>query len=338
MSDVKIRVNGTPLEMVAHYAEVKVTHRKNGGCWALDWIMDVPPGFRHPALQRGAIVEAHVSASRIWKGRLVIDGAGEYRADGLCRDLETAAAINLTEASIDPGEALFYAGGRKAWGGGTIVTFSPVATAADGLHTVAELLDLWIEESDDDYWWVDRHGTLWTSNDPTAPKFWLTPGMGEVGLIDEEFATSWRALYFDSAAGATKMVAATDSTWTGPRVERLADFTGRGAISATKAQTMVNSLLKRTGPRTGMTNPITVTADHLTNTGGGKVGLANVKAGDMLRLQGLRDPRGQGFSTDVVIGESVWDVGAGEITLSPAGMAARDFSKIVEAAGGKLSL
>ena len=336
-SAIQIRVGGAWLSSVAPWGNPVVTHRRRGGCWALSWDMGVKAGWTDARIEQGALVEAFLGAMRIWVGFLseFDPEEGTFEAMGLARRYETMAALNLDGPTNDLGNAIFFAGARGS-GIGSVHTWGIVDDNSGEPRYISELLDLWAEQNPGKYWYVDRMGALWQGTDPTEPQWWVMPGAASLGVADDGYATSWRGRYFDSATSTYKIVTAT--TTAPVAVERLADLTGRGAITQAKAQSIVNGFLDQSDRRTGWTNPFTVSALSLANKGGGYVGLGMVMARDKIRLQGLPDLRRGTSSTDAVIDESIWDVDAGEITLKPVDTADRDFASIVESQGGVLSL
>lgn len=336
-SPVQIKVGGEVLSTIASWGNPVVTHRRRGGCWSLSWDMDVTSGWTDARIVQGASVEAFLGSSRIWVGFLdeFDPGEGSFEARGQGRRFETMVAKDNVGLTTDLTAAINWAGFRGS-GVGTVQTWGTVEDNSGEPRTIEELADMWAEENPGKYWYVDRMGAMWQGEDPTEPRWWVMPGTAALGVTDDEYATSWAGWYFDSGTSTYKMVTASTSATVA--VEKAVDLTARGAISQAKAQAIVDGFLAQSERRTGWTNPITVSSLSLANKGGGYAGLGMVKAGDMIRLQGFRDQRQAAPYTDAVVGESVWDVDAGEITLKPVDTADRDFSSVVEAAGGKLSL
>jgi hypothetical protein len=338
---VWISVNGTPLQFIGYWGDPVITHRWPYGSWELRWRMELKPNQRTNVLRRNADVIAYVGPSRVWRGYLTEPDfdSGEFIANGAARQGETAQAFDESyNATTVPNTAIDEARMRGAlwWTRSNLFPISadPFGTVdADEFGSVNELLDAW-SVSVAKKWWIDPDLYVRADADPTTPMWQVTPGAGTLGVADSDYWTHLYAVY-DTGAGYAK-VTASDTSQNVGRVERRIDLTDRGILTAPQAQGIVDGLIAQGIARTGWANGIQVGHGQVLTMGSTAASLSQVRAGHMVRLNGLFDERGLSAFTDIVIGESVWNVAADELQLNPVGLAARDLSSIVESAGGSL--
>lgn len=334
-----ITVNGTPLSFIGYWGEPVVTHRRRGGSWALTWKMDLPRGFHHEDLVRGAAVRGLVGPTKHWRGILTepdLDSM-EFTAQGSCRMAETALALDLSGATAHPGDAILFASGRGVIDWGTLDVLTPVPGDAlpDGLLTLADLLDAYVKPTGKN-WRVDTQGLLSIYDDPTEPVWMVPPGSTILGVADDDYWTGLVATYLDPV-GAYDKVYASDPNAPAPHRERGVDLTPRGRLTTVEAQAILDGMLAKGLARTGWTNGIEVASGELRNMGYTRAALSAINAGEMVHLPGLRDERGVAGYTNVVVDETVWNVSEGRLQLNPVGLAPRDLSSIIESMGGVLT-
>lgn len=335
-----ITVNGQPLSFIGYWGEPVVTHRRRGGSWELSWKMDLPRGFYHPDLVRGAEVRGKVGPTLHWRGILTepdLDSM-EFVAQGACRAAETTLALDAGGATSHLGDALAYANTRGFINWFTVAeTFGAVTDAevTDRLNTIADLLDAYVLATGRN-WKVTPQGQLMTYADPTEPRWATPPGGTILGVADDDYWTDLAATYLTSS-GAYGKVYSTDVLAPAPRRERGVDLTPRGRLTEAAAQDILDAMLAKGLARTGWTNGIEVAAGELRTMGYTQAALSAFDAGEMLHLPGLRDERGVSAYTNVVIDETVWNIAEGRLQLNPVGLAPRDLSSIIESMGGVLS-
>lgn len=339
---VWISVNGTPLQFVGYWGEPVITHRWPYGSWECSWQMDLKPNQRTNVLRRNADVIVHVGPSRIWRGYLSEPNfdSGEFTAKGAARQGETAQAFDASyNATTVPNTAIDEARMRGALWWSRLALF-PISSTALGtvdaalFDSVSSLMDAWTN-SVGKQWWIDTDLIVRADADPTTPRWQITPGAATLGVADSDF---WTALYGVYSTGSSyAKVSASDNSQNVGVVERRVDLTQRGVLTAPQAQSIIDGLLAKGLARTGWTNGITVGAGQVLTMGGTAAALSMVRAGQMVRLNGLFDERGLSAYTDIIVAESTWNVRSGELNLTPQGMAARDLSSIVESAGGSLA-
>lgn len=337
----QVRVGGTWLSSLGWWGEQTVRHRWPYGCWETTWSMNLPTYSRPPALVTGANVDVYFGATPIWSGRLAEPNwdSQEFTAVGHVRDGEQALCLTgagVTTATPDVAIDAAINRGSVRWVRSaplSNVTFAE-ADNTDSLNYLGALLDAWSVEQNK-RWAVGADRKVYAAADPTTPTWYVTPGAGVLGVADEDYVTDVYGRY-RSTNGAYATARATDTSQGLGTREVGVDLTPLGRISSTKAQNVVNGILAKSKARTGWTNGVTVTADQVTSPGGIPASLATVTAGQMVRLQGLLDQRGIATYTDIVLGETVWDVDEGTLQLNPVGLAERDLRSIVENAGGQL--
>lgn len=342
-SPAQVRVGGdTWLTSLGWWGELTVTHRWPFGCWETTWQMALQPFERPRSLVRGASVELFHGPDRIWSGTLTDPNwdTGEFVAQGHCRPAETTQALTtLGESSSTPDAAIDAAIARGAlnWVRPASLSSVPFAESdtTEQLNTVAALLDAWSDEQSL-RWAVDADRRVYAASDPTTPAWYVMPGSGVLGVADEDYVTDVYGRYRTPTGTFATASAQDRSQGVGVR-EIGVDLTRLGRLSSMRAAAVCAGILAKTKARTGWTNGITVTPEQITTLGGVPAHPSLVVAGQVVRLQGLLDERGFATSTDVVLGETVWNVTAGTLDLNPVGLAARDLASIVAAAGGVLS-
>ena len=338
----EVRIGGWQMSGIAAWGDLHTTTRMTGD-WQASWSMIRDPRKqlqRHPSLVYGADVEVMYGPEPVWVGSLAEPNwdSGELVALGAPRQAETAlcfTAAGLT--TTKPNTAIDQAIARGAWDvtRGSDFGTTPVGEGDDaGIQTsVARLLDAWAADEDQapiNGWRVDRRRVLHAiTADSTNPDWHITPGSGEMGAADDERLDRVFVRYLNSS---TSLLATASYPATTPAggVERGADITNRGAITATKAGKIAQGIWNKMNGQSGWTNGLTVNRSQVTTPGGIAANLALIKAGDAMRLLDVTDPRGLAHHIDVVIGDTDYDWSAGTIQLNPVGLAARTFEAVLE--------
>jgi hypothetical protein len=328
---VQVRINGQWLSSIAPWGELNWSHNADGGCAEASWKMDLPNTYSHPALTRGKIVEIKVGPENVWKGVLLepdVDDDWTFTAQGLsalakdflCFD----ASLNTTSKPNTAVDQAILRG--LPWTKPNSLS-SPAFAATDTtaeLNYVADLLNAW-STSESKRWGVNADGEVYAQIDPTTPTWHLTPGAGRFGLADDDYASDLFIRYLTSGAGyATATVADTVARANFGRREYGVDGTPRGLLTSTQAAALGTGLLAKGKARLGYTNAVEVSRYQLTTPGGTPAYLPFVKAGDLVRMFGVRNEQGQPLNyVDWVIGETHYEAGSETIGLAPVGLVGR---------------
>lgn len=340
----QLRVGGYWLASVGAWGDLTWSTRRPGGCYEASWSMDLPPDYRHPALERGKKVEVMDGMLPIWTGTLTepdrSSQAWSLTAEGLCREAEHYFAFDgslNTVSTADTAVDNAITRGLPWIRRDSIATFALVeGDTTGGLNTVAALLDAFSDRLSQ-RWEVDAAGVVTMTADRTTPTWHLTPGVASLGVADDEYASHVYGRFQDSGnAGAYTTVVASDAAaaarW-GHR-EYPADLTPLGPIPASRATSIVNGILAKGKGRPGYTNGLEVTSYELTNAGGNPADLSAVVAGQVVRAHGMFDDTqylsGQPF-LDMVLGEVSYTDGSETVNLTPLNTAPRTLAAIQEA-------
>lgn len=341
-------VAGVPVGTVCPVGDLQVDVRWPFGSYALSAELLLRRKQRPKFIARDAPAELRVGAVPVWAGSVaeVSWADGTVTCSGAARDAETAdalAADGKTTSSPDTAVDVAIArGALPGWSRPASVHAAALAAVETArVHKVAALLDA-ASPVTGKRWTVDPHRRLLAAADPTTPRFFILPGVGELDWATERYASRINARYADAAAGGALK---TISVGTGS-IEQAVDLTKRrGPISTATATTIVTNIL-RDSLQGGWANGIEFAYGDVVDAGGNRVPLhtvaAAVGAGAMFRNLGQPDPRPDATSLalDFVAGQALWEpVGAtgGTVTVMPFGAADRDFDAIVSEQGGEVA-
>lgn len=321
---------------------IEVDMRWPLGGYQLDFNILLGTRQRPAIIAKGARCDLVFSGLTIFPGRISeVDWAeGKVTVTGLCRDAETTAALTAAGVTTStPDIAIDAAIARGAWAVTRPASLSSTPVAASDetaeVNYAAALLDLWAGDNGK-RWYVDRDGAVRSGVDPTTPELYILPGAGELSWASDQQASRLIGRWQDAAGVLHTAFAGSGSN------EKLIDLTSRGALTSTQAASILTKILAQSTSG-GWAGGITVAAQQVTTLGGRTPTLSRVTAqagrGLMVRLLGHRDPRPGRFAltTDVVIGQAVWNVDDGTIALTPMGTVARDLASIVESFGGSVA-
>lgn len=326
---MQIWIDGVPVAAIGngYFGDVELIDRWPGGPFEATFGLALPPGFRHPVLQRGREVVFTDAAARRWGGTIAdIDrDTWKITADGYCRQAESTPALTgagatsavpdtVIDAAIARGELV---GWRRAasYGASPLTT----ATTTDELNTVDTLLTDYAALAGQ-RWSVDADGYVARATDAVTPTLYLAPGNLDVGVVDDQYATHVFLRYRDATnAGAYTTASvvdqvAADSFDPKSITESAVDL---GPITPTKAVALATALLNRMRPRLGWTESIEINGSQLTDMTGQPADLLSVTAGRVLRIFGSYDEQSGAGVVDAVVGESRYTPGARTITLAP---------------------
>lgn len=340
---LEIRLDGVWLSTLAPWGALKVTSRwgdGGSGTWEVAFSLSVPPGFRHQAIRRGALVEVVDSGFVVESGILSEPDRSSWNlvASGLCRQ---AAGFQCLNSSNEPTSVLNVAVDQAIarglpWTRPTSLRSSKYAETnqTDNLNDLAVLLD-GVADLQGQRWGVTPTGAVFLAADPTTPDLLLAPGVDALGAADDEYASALIVRYRDDVTHAYETIVVTDpaaiDAW--DYTERPADLTGLGEISSADATAVGQSILNKGSARLDWVGDITATRGQVLSTGGGAVDPSTVRAGQMIRIPvPFDDQRNLTGVThlDLVIGQAVYEEGSDAVTISPLGSTARTFAAVIE--------
>lgn len=333
----EVFVNGRPLTSIGYWGDLEVTHTWPLGSWELKWSMALSPHERPQELVAGADVYCAVGPHRIWAGNLPeIDWAGgEFAATGANREGEGTLCFDpswnttsVLDVAIDKG----IAAGFLNWTRPTSISSTAFAatSSTDSLNYVAALADA-VTAEQLKRWYVDPWRAVRAAPDPTTPTAMLLPDNGVLGVAAEKQVGTVFGRYLDSTTGTYKT-----ASYGSGRPAKAASWIGLGPMSAARATELCAGAWKPLQAQTGWTNGLTIQQGELMTMGGVDMPLWMFNAGPsgMLRLLGVRDPRGLNANTDIVIAKSIWRPGDKTLQVDPVGKVARDFASLVTESGG----
>jgi hypothetical protein len=298
--------------------------------------MALGPTERPPFMVQGAPVEVPVGSRPVFAGYLSGLGwdDGTFSASGAAREGEETlcfAADGTTSSTPDVVLDAAISRGVLSWSRPAALSNVALAAGDDTaeLNYVTDLLDAWSTTAGQ-RWAVNPDRQVYAATDPTTPAYYIAYGAAELGVADDALVGRLTGGWFD-VNGDPHFT----SVGTG-RPEVAVNMANLGPIDSTTATNVLNAILAKTGARLAFTSTITVDQSMVTTPGGVHPKLWQLRSGLLYRMVGLRDPRNGLPYTDVLMGESVWDVDAATVQLTPIDLAARDLSSIVADAGLEL--
>lgn len=337
-----IRSGGYWLDSIAPYGDVQTTWRcsvEGGGLDVVEWQMDLPYDFDHPALRRGARVELMDGAERVGQADLNEPGRTEsgrsFTAAGLYRQAERFSCLDADdETTTIPDLAIDQANLRGCpirRSGVVYATAVKTGSVTEGLNTLASLLTVLGEEVGR-FWTVNADGIVRFPAMPTTPTWHLVPGVADPGIADDEYASTLIGRYKTGSGNVTAIREDTAATARWGYAEAPVDLTPLGVITGTRAQSVLAGLLAAGRSRLTFTDRLEVDANQLLTAGGRPAPLSAVRAGQMVRAYGL-EAYSQWLNgkpwLDFVIGEATWANGSDVISIAPVGLAARTYEDLL---------
>ena len=336
----EVRVGGFWLSSIVPQGWGELRHgTRVNGAWEASWTIPNTRTWRHPALVYGALVEIMLGPVCVFAGTLEEPDwdSGQFVAMGACRDGETAVALTAGGVtSTVPNTVIDAAIARGVLSWTRVGNFGTTAVgdadSLSGVVTIQSVLDAWAQENDSN-WYVDNQRNLIIKPlDETTVDWFVVPGSGVLGSASEERVDRVFVRYIDSTTKRRATASYPASTPVGG-VEKPADITNRGAMSAAKATSIAQGMWSDLQGRPGWTNGLTLKGGQVTTPGGVVADLAIPAAGDTMRLLGVADVRGVSHNTDVVIGDTDYTWEDDEIQANPVGVAARDTESVLEEVG-----
>ena len=341
MADIEPFVGGRPLSTIAPWGDVKWSERFDGGCWEASWQMQVRQGWSHPAIRRGADVEVRLGAHVLFAGKLTEPDRDSWlmTATGLSREGERFTALatdgtagryigESTENAVAEGLPWDY------WPVPLPSHANPVqGEESDGTNTVSAM---WTAASAAAgwYWGVGPDRIPYARPRPTLPSWRVAPGVVDLGVADDEFATHLVGTYLTptlTRARVTRGNTLAAERW--GRVERPVDLTVRKVMTLAQAEATLDGMLAKIGPRPGYTTGLELGPHEITTWGGTRAHLPSIRAGQMVRLYGITDDLTGRPYHDIVIGEVRHEAASQMVYIEPLGLAARNLTAVLEGTG-----
>lgn len=337
----EIRIGDWWMSGIAPWGDLRTSTRLVGD-WQASWQIVRHPRrrlLRHPALVAGARVTVMLGPEPVWTGSLVEPDwdSGELTALGVARQADTALCLTAGGSmTTKPNVAIDQAISRGAWdvvrGHDFGSTAIGEADGAGSLKYVAQLLDAWAEDDDNpDRWYVDTRRVLRAATtDESNPQWFITPGVGELGVAGTERVDRVFLRYYDSTDSNNLKTASYPASTPAGGVERGVDATVLGPITPTQAGKRAEGIWRKMKGKPGWTNGLTLLPGQIATPGGVPVHPALVRAGGAARLLGAPDPRGLAHHLDVVTGDTELEWDALRLQVNPVGLADRTFEAVLE--------
>lgn len=331
---LSLKVGGQWLSTIGSYGNVVVEFGLHGS-EAAEWEMS--PNTTHPIIRGNKPVQIFDGGICIWSGTLVEPGNdGQYSARGLWRQAESTPALNSSgDYTTFPNDAIAQAAvrGDITWTG-TVAGVDAAWATANGELTLAQLLDGYCAEQAL-RWVVGPTGVVRTLVDPTTPS-WHVPHVASgrgMSPAEDEFVTHLvgRYLVGSGTFDAETVGSATAASVFGRRTARV-DLTPVGIITAARANAILTGMFLLSGARMGWGEGLELSYGQITTPGGVPATLAQVQAGQMVRLNGVVDtsrPNLLTSSIDIVIASSHYVEAEDRISLTPISYAPRTLSDIL---------
>lgn len=345
-STAGVRVGGVWLRTLAAWGDLTVKHGRNGPLEA-SWSMALPTSRRPSPLVRNARVEIFSGPFLVWSGTLVEPDwdSMTFTALGNSRELEGAECLTAAGAVTSKvNTALDQAKARGAislvregdFGNTDLAGPEGSAGVSDPEPgKLNELLNLWAVENNSQWRTTPDGRVTIAPEDEASPRWLILPGVGTLGVADDDITDRVFLRYFDSAATQYRTASYPATTPAGG-VERRASITHLGPMTSARATSIAQGMYnKAQAGRTGWTNGVEAAAGQIITRGGLDANLALIRAGHTVRLLDAVDPRGVSRHTDVVLAETEWRPSDETIQLNPVGLAARTWEQVMEEANAR---
>lgn len=344
----QVYVRNTLADSLGYVAGLSWSHvygEGPSGCKEAAFTVATPRGGVFPELARGSSVEICEGAGPVWWGlireatrngevmEISAQGAGFFLEDYGARDgVNPTTRVDLAvNGAISRGWPIARVAGFPSWASTAVASVDTKA-----LNTTAAVVTEGSKQNGV-RWTVREDRVLRFETDQTTVKWVHTPAVGSLGVGDDDFYSHVGVRYLDSGTSANAVVWVGDDSATGPaakwgRKEAPVDLTGLGPMTATKATSLANARLALVGARLSWTQGLDIPLAQLRDVNDIPAHASQVRAGDILRLNGIADEQGTvrpTVSTDIVIGEVRYIDGEASVYVEPLGLAARDFNSIL---------
>lgn len=326
---LSVRSAGIPLDTIGVVTDLKVTANLQGTL-TIDFSMALPRGFRHYALQQGALVQ-------VCAGPLVIDAGvmaepdrdnGTFTADGLSRIAErflTADAANLDaaiDAALSRGLGSYWSRPTSLSATGAVPAYVPLSRA----------LDEHVARNKSMRWRVAPDGRLQTYLYDTTPTLALSPTTPAMQTADDNYASR---LFVGHASGVTQVADAGSAERHGAREE----YVDLSSLSLINAEEVAGAILADGKARPAYTEGLEVFAGQLTNLGGAAPEPWQVRPGQMIQHFGTLDNDGAPSlgSFNWVLGSVTYGATGYPCVLQPKDRVARTQAEVIAEQVGRLA-
>ena len=335
----QVFLDGQPLSTIAAWGNLTYSERLSGGCWEASWDMEVPDGWHHPAVRRGADVEIRIGGLAVWSGTMSEPDRDSWTmtAQGYSRQGEDYPALDAT------GAAGRYIGATTEYAvlDGLPWNYRPitlpshanpvVGVEAEGINAISTLWDA-AADAAGMFWGVGPDRVPYMTPRPTEPTWHAVPGSVVLGVADDDYRSHLYGRYLTASltrATAKRGDDAAATRW-GRKYETV-DLIPRGVMDATKANSILDGMLAKIGPRPGFSNALELGPYEITG-GGSPAFLPNVRTGQMIRCHGIVDDSLIPLPyLDIIVSE-VRKTQGGTVYIEPLGLAARNLSAVLEGA------
>lgn len=344
-----------PLDTLGVVSALSYATAVPGGDTTCTLSLSLPVDANPPALTVGRMLQVFDGPALVWGGTLDDPQRGTpWQVSGT--GLSTLAANYLAldasgNPTTDPNTAIDQAIARGLAWKRTATLPTPTVTPSD--FYLATLLNA-VATASGQSWTVAADGTvtMLTIATPTSADYILDATSTPGGRTIDGFATDLWAKYQppvtvkDSVTGTSSVIAGPVSmiaadknpSSSAPRPfgrrEAVYDTTPGGPITSAAAQAMADGALALVQPRANFTGSLPILPGSLLTPGGMPARLAQVRAGQVVRLVGVSPDPTLGeltFSTSfpIVIGGWAYDAIADTAVLTPLGTQARDLGSLL---------
>lgn len=332
MSSDWLRIAGVPATEIAPHTAPTYETGADGGCLSASFAFSLSSRSQHYALRSGALVEIMRGPLPVWSGVLTepdrttwecqAAGISSTLNDYLALDIGTGFVTRNVATAVAYAQSIgckvlnpdYLAGGYVASG---VLPNNP--------ESVFKVLDDYATQVAS-RWGVDGQRVLYIRADPTAPTLMAAPGTALFGQTSESTPRRLAGRYFDGTNHQTAFAGVE-----APEADVGDKLIERGTLSFIEAQVVLGGILAKQ-TKQAWTNGVTLHREQLTTMGGQPANLGAIRAGQMLRAQGLAyGDAASGVRLDVVIGKTRYTVGSDTIYLEPVNKAPRTQEEIIAA-------
>lgn len=330
-----VKIDGRWFMDSAAFGELKWSSRYRGGPEAASLRVD---STKRLPYRPGQLVEVSEMGVPVFAGTLLEPDGDTLHARGLyhqgkkAKSLDSLAALTtVPDTAITEG----IARGVLNWSLPSSLSTVPVGDVNAPI-SISELLDK-STAVDGRVWQVDARGIAKAAVPPTTPRWYVTPGAGQLTVAEDSYVTTLYGRYLDSGTGLYATVSATDADAAARfgASEDTVELSQDGTLSMTAANAtdIVTNALAMGASRPGWANGLRLASWELTTAGEARANLRAVKGGDMIRILGQVDRTialGPKPYIDVIADEVSYEDGSEFIDIKPVGLEVRDYRGVLE--------